>query len=66
MGAGLDFSFSGPLFLRSELLFGFRLPTRYEMGALEKVQEEPMNARNPSLAGLTGNPTLKIGIGYLF
>jgi len=66
VGAGLDYNISSSLFLRGELLFGFRLPTSYELGALEKVQNPPMNVKNPSLAGLTGGPDLKIGIGYHF
>jgi len=66
IGAGLDFTVAGPLFLRSELLFGFRLPTGYELGALEVVKNPPMNAKNPRFAGLTGSPALKIGIGYRF
>ena len=63
IGAGLDYNISDVLFLRGELLFGFRLPTRYELGAL-KVIEDKMNIKNPSLAGLTGSPSLKIGVGY--
>ena len=66
IGAGGDYNISGPLFLRGELLFGFRLPTIYEMGALEVVKNPPMNASNPKLAGLTGGPVLKIGVGYRF
>ena len=66
IGAGLDYIIKGPLFLRSQLLFGFRLPTAYEMGALEVVKNPPMNVDNPRLAGLTGSPTLKIGVGYRF
>jgi len=66
VGAGLDYRVTGPLFLRGELLFGFRLPTEYEQGALEVVKNPPMNAGNPSLGGLTGSPTLKICIGYCF
>ena len=66
VGAGLDYNIAGPLFLRGELLFGFRLPTSYELGALEKVKNPPMNVKNPSMAGLTGGPDLKIGIGYHF
>jgi len=66
IGAGLDYNFFGPLFLRSELLFGFRLPTSYEMGALEVVKNPPMNVSNPKLGGLTGTPNLKIAIGYRF
>ena len=66
IGAGLDFAIAGPLFLRSELLFGFRLPTGYEMGALEVVKKPPTNVSNPMLAGLTGSPGLKIAVGYRF
>ena len=66
VGAGLDFYFTRSLFLRSELLFGFRLPTKYEMGALEVVKQEPTNIKDPSMSGLTGTPSLKIALGYQF
>jgi len=66
IGAGLDVAIAGSLFLRGELLFGFRLPTGYELGALEVVKNPPMNAKDPKLGGLTGGPALKIGIGYRF
>ena len=66
VGAGLDYDLTESLFLRSELFFGFRLPTAYEMGALEVVKNPPMNVKNPSLGGLTGSPTMKISIGYRF
>jgi len=64
VGAGLDYHLTDALFLRGELLFNFRLPTGYEMGALEKVKNPPMNISDPKLSGLTGGPNLKIGIGY--
>ena len=64
IGAGFDYYITAPLFLRSELLFGFRLPTGYENGALEVVKNPPMNVQNPKLSGLTGGPSLKISIGY--
>jgi len=64
VGAGLDYNLSNSLFLRGEALFGFRLPTRYEMGALEVVRKPPMNVSNPKLTGLTGGPNIKIAIGY--
>jgi hypothetical protein len=66
VGAGLDYKITRALFLRGELLFGFRLPTSYEMGALETVKNPPMNVRDPKLAGLTGSPELKISVGYRF
>ena len=66
LGAGLDFYFTGLIFLRSELLFGFRMPTVYELGALKVVKNPPMNVKNPKLAGLTGGPALKIAVGYRF
>ena len=66
IGVGLDYNLTDSLFFRSELLFGFRLPTMYELGALEVVKNPPMNVQNPKLGGLTGHPALKIGIGYRF
>jgi hypothetical protein len=66
IGAGIDYHITKALFVRGELLFGFRLPTDYEMGALEVVKNPPMNVSNPKLAGLTGGPSLKFGIGYRF
>jgi len=66
IGAGFDYNITSKFFLRSELLFGFRLPTSYELSALEVVKNPPMNAKNPALAGLTGSPTLKLGVGYHF
>jgi len=64
IGAGLDYDVTGPFFIRGELIFGFRLPTNYEMGALEVLKNPPMYIKDPKLAGLTGSPTLKISIGY--
>jgi len=66
VGGGIDYSITNSLFLRGELTFGFRMPTGYEMGALEYIRQEL--GINPKLAGagLTGNPTIKIGIGYRF
>jgi hypothetical protein len=66
VGAGLDYHLSQALFLRGELLFGFRLPTGYELEALEVVKKPPMNVSNPKLAGLTGGPSLKVAVGYRF
>ncbi|MDR3019388.1 MAG: hypothetical protein LBU66_00620 [Treponema sp.] len=66
VGAGVDFYIYNSIFLRSELLFGFRLPTEYELGALEKVKAPPINIKDPTLSGLTGSPMLKIGVGYRF
>jgi len=66
VGAGLDYNITGPIFLRGELLFGFRLPTSYELSALKVVQNPPMNVKNPKLEGLTGGPALKISVGYRF
>lgn len=64
IGAGLDYTVTGPLFLRGELLFGFRLPTNYEASALEVVKNPPMNVSDPKLAGLTGSPNLRLAVGY--
>jgi len=66
VGAGVDYNITGRLFLRGELLFGFRLRADYETGALEVVQNPPVNAKDPKLTGLTGGPALKIAAGWRF
>ena len=65
IGAGMDYFITNSLFLRGELIFGFRLPTAYENGALDLFKKQT-NDQNPKLSGLTGGPSLKIGIGYRF
>jgi hypothetical protein len=65
LGAGMDYIISGPLFLRTDVQFGFRLPTTYELGALEVVKKT-FGVSDPQLKGLTGNPALKIAVGYRF
>jgi len=65
VGAGFDCHITKELFVRSELLFGFRMPTAYELGALEKVKSQT-GVNDLKLAGLTGGPALKLGIGYCF
>jgi hypothetical protein len=65
LGAGLDYYLIGNIFLRSELLFGFRLQTVYEKGALEAVKKQ-MHISDPKLAGLTGSPALKVCVGYRY
>ena len=39
--------------------------TKYERGALE-LTKDMFNSPNPSLSGLTGGPSLKVGLGYRF
>jgi len=65
IGAGMDYKFTSSLFLRTELLYGFRLQTPYEIDALEKAKKG-VNAPNPKLGGLTSGPALKIAVGYKF
>jgi hypothetical protein len=63
IGAGLDFAFDPRMFLRTELLYGFRLMTPYEIDSLEMVKNMT-DTPNPKLAGLTSGPTLKLALGY--
>lgn len=63
IGAGLDIALYPGLFLRTELLYGFRLPTLFERDNLEKVKKMA-GAPNPRLGGLTSGPALKIALGY--
>ncbi|GHV87908.1 hypothetical protein AGMMS50267_02680 [Spirochaetia bacterium] len=65
LGAGLDCQIKGPLFLRNELLFSFRLQTPYETGAKDMTAHQ-FHASNIKLGGLTGGPTLRISLGYRF
>ncbi|GHV95167.1 hypothetical protein AGMMS50293_14870 [Spirochaetia bacterium] len=65
LGAGIDYNITGSLYVRGEFLFGFRLQTVYETGALE-MNKSMFDVPDPKLKGLTGSPTLKVGIGYRF
>jgi hypothetical protein len=65
IGAGVDYFIWGPLFLRGEILFGFRLMTEYETGALEMTKYQ-FEAPDPKLVGLTGGPNIRISVGYKF
>jgi hypothetical protein len=65
IGAGLDFFFYPRMFLRTEVLYGFRLQTPYEVDALDKVKKM-VNAPDPKLAGLTSGPVLRVALGYRF
>ncbi|MDR0562177.1 MAG: hypothetical protein LBG73_05760 [Spirochaetaceae bacterium] len=65
LGAGIDYTIKGPWYLRGEALFGFRLPTGYENGALAMTKQR-FSAPDPKLSGLTGNPTLKLAVGRRF
>jgi hypothetical protein len=65
LGAGLDYALDEGLFLRGEVLFSFRLQTAYETGALELAKYQ-FSVSDIVLKGLTGGPTLRISLGYLF
>jgi opacity protein-like surface antigen len=63
IGAGLDYSFIMPLYIRAEFIYAFRLQTPYEADALEKVKKL-VSAPDPHFGGLTSGPSLKIAVGY--
>jgi hypothetical protein len=65
VGVGLDYTLGERFFLRGEFVFGFRLQTAYETGALEMLKEV-FDAKDPEMTGLTGSPTLKFALGYKF
>jgi opacity protein-like surface antigen len=65
IGAGMDYRVFSSLFVRAELLYGFRLQTPYETDALKKVKKLA-NAPNPKLSGLTSGPALRIAAGWRF
>lgn len=73
IGAGLDFAFRSPFYLKTELLYGIRLPTPYENAALDFMVEN-YGISQPSLfgggpnkmSGLSSGPELRIALGYRF
>jgi outer membrane protein W len=65
VGGGMDYQLSSSMFIRTELLYGFRLQTFYEIDALEKARKG-VNAQDPKLGGLTSGPTLRIAAGWRF
>jgi hypothetical protein len=65
IGAGADYTLTRFLFLRGEFLYGFRLQTEYETGALEMVKDT-FHISSPKYYGLTSGPSLRIAVGYRF
>jgi hypothetical protein len=65
IGAGLDIDLRPGLFLRTELLYGFRLQTPFEKDILKKVKNQA-KAPNPKLKGLTSGPSLRLALGIRF
>jgi len=65
LGGGMDYNLSSSLYLRTELLYGFRLQTSYETDSLEKAKKG-VNAPDPKMGGLTSGPTLRIAAGWRF
>ena len=65
IGGGLDVALPASLYLRTELVYCFRLQTFYEVDALKMV-EKGVNAKEPKLAGLTSGPAFKVSAGWRF
>jgi hypothetical protein len=65
IGAGADYVLTRYIFLRGEFLYGFRLQTEYETGALEMVKDT-FHIPSPKFYGLTSGPSLRIALGYRF
>ncbi|MDR1970921.1 MAG: hypothetical protein LBQ46_03275 [Treponema sp.] len=63
IGAGLDITLYRRLFLRTEVLYGFRLKTPFEIDALDRVKDT-LKAPDPKLKGLTGGPSLRLSLGW--
>ncbi|MDR1635909.1 MAG: outer membrane beta-barrel protein [Treponema sp.] len=71
IGAGVDFVFRCPLFMRAEFLYSFRLQTPYETAAADYVVDrfgisQPTLWGNPRMSGLTHGPELRLALGYRF
>lgn len=65
LGVGMDFSLVKSLFVRGELLYGFRLMTPYEADGLEQMKNA-LNDNDPKLGGLTSGPSFRLAAGYRF
>ena len=65
LGVGTDFLIMKGLFVRGELLYGFRLMTPYEADGLEQMKVM-LDDNNPKLGGLTSGPSLRLSVGYRF
>ena len=65
LGVGTDFNIVQGLFVRGELLYGFRLMTSYEKDGLEKMKTY-LGDNDPKLSGLTSGPSIRLSVGYHF
>jgi opacity protein-like surface antigen len=65
VGAGADFNLTSGLFIRGEILYGFRLMTPWEKDGLTQLQDAVHNP-NLKLSGLTSGPSFRIGLGWRF
>lgn len=65
LGVGLDYALNSSLYLRGELLYGFRLQTPYETDSVDQSIKLTGDS-DPSMGGLTSGPTFKIALGYKF
>jgi len=71
VGAGMDFYFHHPWYLKTEFLYSFRLITNYEKAAINYLKNdfgisEPKLFGSPGMRGLTHGPELRISVGYRF
>jgi opacity protein-like surface antigen len=64
VGVGADFALSQKLYLRASLMYGFKPKNKYEKDQIEADKATHPGAE--SKPGLTGGPTIKVGVGYKF
>jgi len=64
-GCGADFNLTSRIYLRGEILYGFRLQTSYETDQLSQTKIR-FSDPNPKLGGLTSGPTLRLAVGFNF
>lgn len=65
LGGGVDWTLTGNFFIRGELLYSLRLKTGYEKKNVELMKSQSGDP-DPSLAGLTSGPSVRISAGYRF
>ena len=65
LGGGIDINVHRGFFIRSDVLYGFRLMTPYESKNLDMMKTMAGDPK-PRLGGLTSGPSLRISAGFRF
>ncbi|AEF80902.1 autotransporter outer membrane beta-barrel domain-containing protein [Leadbettera azotonutricia] len=65
LGCGVDFAITRAIFARTEVFYGFRFMTPYEIDGLEIAKKQTYDP-SPDKTGLTSGPSVRLSAGYKF